>query len=377
MTLKRPFGVTADRFRRASYVDQPSLSFYTYEWGWSLNASKTTAWQPSGGYRINSGYLGYQAANINEGWYQAKLASDYSTISLTTYGNKTLDPTVNYDFSFGLRGGEILTASKSTSTPNNTMISYLGNKGSLYQLPPLNAGSSTCNLYWQLYGLFNYGADCNKFESYYGFVASSSEFLVRELPLLSTFYLQYVNGIYDGLRIDGGNVNSLRMNYETSGANGIDLDLNSEFMHPGCTVAKPSYTPPTISISSNIETASVEKVSAPALLTAPAVTTTSGALTVTVTPFQLRAPVLCSQYKISLDQTLTMSRSTTATKRTVSPVLHSYYSRQQLTAPVSGTYDALTNKYSPNVGFTGMDTFKIQIDDTTGKQDVTVNVWVL
>jgi hypothetical protein len=153
------------------------------------------------------------------------------------------------------------------------------------------------------------------------------------------------------------------------------MDLDAQFRHPGCTIDKP-YEAPRFSIASMVESAGLSKTATPAVFSEDA-STVSGSLTVQVTPYQYRAPILCSDYKISLDQTITVRRATEASRSSVKPVLHWIYLRETLEAPADRTYDATSNSYMPNPGFVGSDTFKIRINDRSGEQDVTIVVKVI
>ena len=370
MTLKSPFWIQSDRFRRANYIEQPDLYLSVSEWGWDLNSSQNTAWQPNRNFYVNTGNLNYSSVNINEGWFSGILSSDYSIFNLTTYGSKALDTTsAAYDYTYSLSNSGRVRAYKGSTNPN-TLRAFVGTTSTLYGLPELNAGTASCRLYGQLYGQFNFGSDCNKFESFYGMDSTKGP-VVRQAP--SAFNSLSVYGAENGSAL-----NILSLGYSTDLSSwGASLDLDANFRHPGCTTDM-EYTAPTITPASYVETTAVITVQTPALLNAPVVNATAGPLTITVTPYQSRAPILCSQYKISLDQTIIVGRaSQIGNLPTVSPVLHSRYSRQLILAPSNGSYDSTNNLYSPNRDFNGTDTFKIRINDGSGTQDVTVVVKVL
>lgn len=372
MTLKSPFWIQADRFRRASYVEQPNLSLSVFDWSWTVNASASTAWQPRSSFQVSSGNLNYASTNINEGWGSGTLSADYLSFNLNSYGYKAWDTTNNMDYSYSWEDSGRLKAHKGSANPN-TLKAFVGTTATLFGLPELNAGTASCNLYGQLSGQFNFGIDCNKFESFYGMDSVKGP-LVRRGP--SAFTILGASG--STYRMDGSALNSLSLGYPSDPSYwGPYLDLDANFRHPGCTTDI-QYTAPTITPASYAEATAVKTVLAPALLNAPAVNLTSGALTITNTPYQSRAPVLCSQYKISLDQTIIVGRAAqTGNLPTVAPVLHSKYLRTLVSSPSGGSYDATSNLYSPNRGFVGTDTFKIRIDDGSGEQDVTVVVKVL
>ena len=103
------------------------------------------------------------------------------------------------------------------------------------------------------------------------------------------------------------------------------------------------------------------------------VTVTSGEADVIITPYEYRAPVLCSEYKVNIDQIFSLQNS--ETRPSISPRLDAVYERTLVEQPANGTYDVGKNKYTPDLGFEGKDMFKILIDDKTGDtQVVTIDV---
>lgn len=103
------------------------------------------------------------------------------------------------------------------------------------------------------------------------------------------------------------------------------------------------------------------------------VTVTSGEADVIITPYEYRAPVLCSEYKVNIDQIFSLQNSDT--RPSISPRLDAVYERTLVEQPANGTYDVVQNTYTPDLGFEGKDMFKILIDDKTGDtQVVTIDV---
>jgi hypothetical protein len=365
MSLRNPFWIRADRFKRAAYNEQPSINLASYEWGRIINSDSSKPWQPTGSFFVTSNLANYVSSDINEGWLKGDLNQNYSAFELVRFGSKSLDTTSSLDYNWQIEGS-LLNAYKGTSSPN-TFRSYVGTTSTLYGLPFLNAGSGACNLN-QSNGKFNYSTNCEKFDSYYIF-QPSGQLSVRGVP--DALWVEYA-----GLNSYFGTSNGSLFLGHPDSSWGLSLDLDGDMHHPGCTSPR-SYVPPTLPVTTSTEAVSLVRTTAPASPRLEGTTTISGALNVSVTPFQYRAPVLCSNYKISLDQNLTMSRSSNSSRSEISPVLHSIYSRQQIVAPVNGSYDALTNKYSPNPGFVGTDTFRIRISDRTGQQEVLISVRVL
>jgi hypothetical protein len=366
MTLKSPFWIQSTKFTRPSRTEQPDFYLTTNEWGWVIEESLPKPWQPSGSFILPLNYKDYSASNINEGWLKGNLSADYTNFSLTSFGSKSLDTSDFYDFSYAWTGNFILKASKSTRSPN-TLRRFVGNTKKLFALPQLDCDYAND-------GQFSFNVNCNNFDSFYGLDTSTGP-QVRTVPIgykvdYATYQTDYEN--YSGT--SGSTLSSLGLSDQNTGSS-VNFELDESFRHPGCTIDKP-YVAPTIPVTSVSETATVERSNAPALLNTT-VSSVSGNLIISIKPYQNRAPVLCSQYKISLDQTITVRRATDASRTSVQPVLHRIYTRQQLQAPANGTYNALSNTYQPNPGFSGTDTFKIRINDKTGDQDVTIVVRVM
>ena len=154
-----------------------------------------------------------------------------------------------------------------------------------------------------------------------------------------------------------------------AGNTNIYLDENGQ--HPGCT--KP--------IEIVLETAELLVREKPVdIIKYPMpdeshlnVTVTSGEADVIITPYEYRAPVLCSDYKVNMDQIFSLENS--EGRPSISPRLDAVYERTLVEQPENGTYDVVKNTYTPDLGFKGKDMFKILIDDKTGDtQIVTIDV---
>jgi hypothetical protein len=149
------------------------------------------------------------------------------------------------------------------------------------------------------------------------------------------------------------------------------LMLNQNGQHPGCT--KPiSINPETVQVVEREEPVEIIKYPIPDESHLN-VTVSSGEADIILTPYEYRAPVLCSNYKVNMDQIFSLQNS--ETRPFISPRLHSAYERTLFEQPENGTYDVVQNTYTPDLGFEGKDMFKILIDDNTGDtQIVTIDV---
>jgi hypothetical protein len=67
-------------------------------------------------------------------------------------------------------------------------------------------------------------------------------------------------------------------------------------------------------------------------------------------------------------------RATAATSSSVTPVTYSVYTLSLTRAPLHGSYDATLNRYTPDVGFVGEDSFQLTFNDGTGTQAVEIKV---
>lgn len=147
------------------------------------------------------------------------------------------------------------------------------------------------------------------------------------------------------------------------------LDQNGQ--HPGCTQPI-SINPLTVEVLERDEPVEILKYPIPDESDLN-VTVTSGEADVIITPYEYRAPVLCSEYKVNIDQIFSLQNSDT--RPSISPRLDAVYERTLVEQPANGTYDVGKNKYTPDLGFKGKDMFKILIDDKTGDtQIVTIDV---
>jgi hypothetical protein len=161
----------------------------------------------------------------------------------------------------------------------------------------------------------------------------------------------------------------LNLSEKNEGVPLLYLDQNGQ--HPGCT--KPiSINPETVQVVEREEPVEIIKYPIPDESHLN-VNVSSGEADIILTPYEYRAPVLCSDYKVNMDQIFSLQNS--ETRPFISPRLHSAYERTLFEQPENGTYDVVQNTYTPDLGFEGKDMFKILIDDNTGDtQIVTIDV---
>lgn len=361
LSLRRSFWLQANRFTRAGYNEQPQLNL----WSWGSDGSTgSRAWQAVGSFQTSSGLNAYKDTAINQGWLRGTLSADYSNFTLTAYGLRTgvaTDNVTHYWWSPRQVQLDVRLSSDSTG-------SLVGDTSRVYPLPESRQSRSDC-AGTAGFGRFGLSSDCRRFESFYVFNAADS-LIVRNIPPSLS-----VTGVWDSAAFDitseSSRVLSLR---HPSSDKGVSLDLNADYHHPGCTTTR-AYSAPATPVLSSTESTRVENTELPAVRNAVA-NQQGGMLRVMLTPYQYRAPVLCSQYKVNLDQRLTMQRATENRPTAVQPILHGVYTRQVLTAPTNGSYDATTNTYRPRSGFSGTDSLRLRINDSTGEQDVLVQVLV-
>ena len=361
LSLRRSFWLQADRFTRAGYNEQPQLNL----WAWGTEGSAVArAWESVGTFQTTSGFNAYKDTAINQGWLRGSLSADYSSFSLTAYGLRAGAPTDNVAHYWWAPQQVQL----DVRLPNNNTGTLVGNTSRVYPLPESQQPRSDC-AGTAGFGRFGLSSDCRRFDSFYVFNASES-MVVRNVPA-SLSVMSVWNSAAFGITTESNRVLYLR---QPNSDKGVSLDLNPDYHHPGCTTPR-TYTAPATPVLSSPEVTHVRSTELPAVMNA-GFNQQGGALRVKVTPYQYRAPVLCSQYKVSLDQRLTLPRATDSQPTSAQPILHSAYNRQVLAAPTNGSYDAATNTYRPRTGFTGTDTLRLRISDGTGEQDVQVQLRV-
>ena len=359
MTLRAPFWIQAERFRRAQFNEQPDLNLND----WSAPRTPT-AWQGQGSFILSTGNANYSPSNLNQGWLRAKLSADYTNLSLTSHGLQA-GPT-DYNWSFISQGAQ-QTEARYRSFNTQEQFTFVGNLSEVKGLPVSKVNFSTCSN--QGNGAFTYSNNCQQFDRFYA-LSETNTLRVRTSPAALNVTYVYNPRAYDPT----DNAPSVLSLQYPATQKSLSLDLDTQHRHPGCTTDRAFESPP-IPVLSQAENASLQITQRPAVFTTSAFHT-SGPLRVSVRPYHYRAPVLCSQYKISLDQRISVTRATDSQRTSVQPVLHPHYGRQQITPPANGNYDATSNVYSPRPGFSGTDTFKVRINDKTGDQDVTIEVRV-
>lgn len=368
LTVKAPIWIKADKFKRAAYSEQPSLSNLSTQY-WNVNVTDSgtggVAWHPWGSFVVSSLY---SSTALSEGWLEALLTQDYSSISLNSYGVKLLDTTSNMDFSYSADSNGFLTSTKTNT--NQIVNRYVGDTSQLIKLPDFSTATNCSNGYAVgEMGLYQQSSsNCAHTESYYRKITNAVQpHVVNAATKVSWASPPTVGG--DSFGMDKGTLTLQRKSDDKY----IYLDLNTADDHPGCTnpTSQNAVSTPVVK---TIETASVQKTALPGTQNFT-VTVASAQATATVAPAYLRAPILCSDYKISLDQEFVIRyRATAATSSSVTPVTYSVYTLSLTRAPLHGTYDATLNRYTPDVGFVGEDSFQLTFNDGTGTQAVEIKV---
>jgi hypothetical protein len=360
MTLRAPFWIQAERFKQSQLNGQPDLNLYQ-----SSTTGTPTAWQGQGSFVLSTGNANYSSSNLNQGWLRAQLSADYTSMSLTSHGLQT-GPT-DYNWSFISKGAQ-QTEAHYRSFNTQEQFTFVGNLSEFKALPVSKVNFSTCSTPGN--GAFTFSSNCQQFDRFYALDATNT-LRVRTSPAALN-----VSYVFDPRTYDPTDTTPsvLSLQYPSTQKR-LSVDLDTQYRHPGCTTDR-VYDAPTFPVLRQPENASLQITQRPAVFTTSALQT-SGPLRVSVRPYHYRAPVLCSQYKISLDQRISVARASDSQRTSVQPVLHPHYIRQQISAPTNGSYNAASNVYSPRPGFSGTDTFKVRINDKTGEQDVTIEVRVL
>lgn len=381
MAVGDAFWFRADRFKRAAYSEPPTLDLRSTNYGWDIPAGTAGAWSAHGGFSVSSGNTGYSSSNQNEGWIEAILAADYSDVELLTFGNKSLDTTAYYDYLKRWFTGTAGDLSSSDQSGGTLTKRYVGSRSLLHKLPDLSVDTSAgCSVTGAPYnGGFSYDSgDCINVPTFYLWDRDLDSLSVNRIPPALAVSSVFSPEIYGGTWSDGSErpVAGLRYREESNWAQSVTLELANDGEHPGCTTPE-SYSPPTLALTRGVEEASVERPDTHAYLINESVLTESGSLIISRAPYQNRAPLLCSQYRVSLDQVLVMRHSTTMLSSSTSPRLHDIYTRTLIGEPANGRYDPDTNRYYPNIDFVGEDSFIVRLDDRTGTQEVEIRVKVL
>ena len=224
------------------------------------------------------------------------------------------------------------------------------------------------------YGLLNSNYMYEATDTDYYTALSEGEFMMGDLaPNFETsswsIYSEYQfpEFLYGGIP---GSFFPLHLNHE--GVNyRSHLYLNDQGLHPGCTIPV-TMDLQTFEVYEREEPVEIIKLPIPSERQIE-VTINSYEKSLVLTPFYNRAPVLCSDYKVDLDQIFSMVNSDY--QPFISPKLSTIYNRSINSQPLNGVYDVEKNKYTPNEGFKGFDTFEVLIDDKTGDfQIVTIDV---
>jgi hypothetical protein len=363
MSIKAPFWIRSNRFTRVFAPGQAQLNLRSSP---VSSQGSAEAWLARGTFSLNESYFSYQPDNLNHGWLNLSLNADYTDLRLTSHTLQTGPADYNWQY---LTTGTQNIMARYSSPNSKQQQAFVGDNLQFYSLPATEYDLPACST-WQILGRFATSGNCNQFTSFYA-QAEDGKLRVRKVPeSLAVF------SVYDPRHDDPADTTPSILNLKyPQNDKSLMLDLDRNHRHPGCTTDRPYISSPQ-PVLSQTENVRLQATARPALRSAP-VSQIAGRLQVTVTPYFYRAPILCSQYKVSLDQRLTVSRSNEFNRTSVRPVLHPNYKRQQVSAPAYGSYDAANNLYSPQPNFSGIDRFIIRINDDTGEQDVTVEVRVL
>ncbi len=363
LVVKAPFWVKSDRFKRAAYEEQPQWSMLARPNG--VAASSFAAWSPRGAFSALPNYTNFSSAYIRQGWLHGTLSADYQNFSLMAYGLNKEPASTDLQNHWV---GDMQTEALQWLNARSSRRVLVGNVNQMYALSDVARPTPACELAMGS-GRLAVSSDCARYDSFYA-QQSGSGVLARNVPAATS-----VLSVTDPRNQNSQGMGSSSLNLALPGtAQTLSLALNDQQRHPGCTTDRTVQATPVPVISAQ-ETSVVVTTQRPAQSEMIG-QSWGGALEVTLVPYHYRAPVLCSQYKVSLDQQLVVSRSTSSQPSAVAPVLHPVYSRQLVTAPENGVYDAEKNIYRPFAGFVGSDSFRLLISDKTGQQEVQVVVTV-
>lgn len=352
LSVKVPFWIQANRFQNATQTPNWLSSFY-------MDASDKAAWRPRTTFKIRQGQPGYAESSVNAGWLEGELSSDYQSLNLIAYGVATgapLEGLSHFWFSDRLEAHY-------NGYPAPQKAVFAGNKSRLYRLPELQT-TSACDLV-QGFGRFWTNPECQRIDQFY-VLPNNAGPVVRQVH--GALSVEVANP-YESRPGVGGSASFKLPDMRRSW-----MEFDNAYRHPGCTTDK-SYTFASAPMLATSEINSIQKVGIPATRELQA-QVQSGAVQVRIQPYQFRAPLLCSDYKINLDHILTVPPSTLQQSTEIKPLLHDHYIKTILTAPAQGVYDAQRNVYSPKPGFVGNDSFRVLVDDSTGQQEVNIRILV-
>lgn len=343
--LKTPFWPyndnSIDWIYNQGYINFPSRQPVIYNWMFSYGYS--------GG--VLSGYI--TPTDGNDGWLKGTLSSDYSSFDLGFTYLVDFDEnlsTFDYRWDYSTSIDNEFKAMEKPDVIYNDKPEYIIHNDVAYQLP-----GGDCDFNGQSLAVSN---SCKGFD---GFVFESAQGLTtRTLP---TGFVTYAYAPY------GNNITLTKVEEYDDYNRYVTLELNEDGLHPGCILAQePLQTYEAFTAHQNT---TLIKETTPTFSTMN-VEVNSQESNVTITPMVYRAPLLCSDYKVSVDQRL-VTYGTTA----VSARLHQSYTLTLITPPVHGVFDVDTKTYQADIDFVGEDELKVMIDDGTGTQEVIIKITVL
>ncbi|NVK30140.1 MAG: hypothetical protein HWE20_03990, partial [Gammaproteobacteria bacterium] len=384
MTLKAPIWLEANKFKRSRYDEMPSLGLrMDYDYGPDI-AFTPKAWNTHGSFNaINDDYLVADPGDrdFTEGGLDLTLAQDYQSAQLKSWGHLDLDQAPqSYEWQYQRTGNVYEVSRNDIDGSRQVQTRWKGNADMLYQAPVLDGPKNpTCSFYGAPYANIAQwqDGDCTKFQHYYGYKDNT----LRMRDLLPEVYANWDPSYFFNVERnpDYGVEGSLTFEpHDQSTKTGqLYLIVDDQWHHPGCSVDIP-YTPPQQPLLWRDEQVSVHREAIPNQANI-SVQVNRGVANVVLSPYQYRAPILCSDYKISLDQELTLYGNTaqSPTLRDARAVLHANYAATLDQGPANGQFDLETFRYTPNPGFVGTDRVKLLLDDTTGTQLVTLDFTVL
>lgn len=380
MSMKEPFWIKADKFNMnysytpayGVYISSNSSYFY-----FSSDYAPTAARFGNRFWLVNRNFNNWSSTtsiddDYKSGGIDMDISQDYSQIIMTSWGSKLIDS--NSDWMYTNIYSDFWRAMYSTNAKNRLLAPYKNN--SMFILPELDQTKFSGGCAMDYFGgkLEWFSNDCSRFQSYYIPTTNQLQFGQWIEPESSPWSVDYASAGTAGY--------SEKSNLSMKDADNRNLyvDLDDSGQHPGCTEPI-SKNIPTIKISSLNEVASLNKLSIPVVADLDVVVS-PGTGTSSYTAYQYRAPVLCSLYKVSLDQQLYIAhRTSDSASQTTYPMFSSVYDISVVDAPLHGTLTPSPNvpriTYKPDVGFIGSDTFNLLVDDKSGgTQIVKINVMV-
>jgi hypothetical protein len=371
LTQNQPFIIQAPKWQLHVNHLNASLQLSSVDAFGGIERSYTPKSQIAHGSfnRINSNANNWSStSSILDDYTQGGLilnlgTSSYDGVTLTSWGNAQISSSFfnsqqGYNNNFRYWGGSQVIGSKS-----ELVFTHFGLIENNYMLEYPNYGK--CRNGWVSSGLIDYSIDCNNAFGYFLFTNQGLNFG----KLNSRHDSGLWSLLYTTPQSKWSKSNSLWIG-KSGDYSGSELELDVKGQHEGCTLPVAKNLPQ-VPVATLNETVNLERFLAPPTSDL-ALTKKNGVGAVNVYPYFDRAPILCSVFKVNLDQTHVIKAGTKIT-----PQLNAKYQRTLHAPPSNGTYDPVANTYTPNSNFAGNDSFKITIDDKTGgTQVVTIDVTV-